>query len=138
MMASWRPLPTLTDENRFFWISGADGRLHFLHCASCDYFVHPPAPVCPKCLADQLAPKPVSGRATIRSVTINHQPWGPGLPVPYAIAIVGIDEQEDLNLTTNIIGIAAAEVRIGMKVEVTFEARGEIYVPLFQRASTSQ
>jgi uncharacterized OB-fold protein len=137
-MASWRPLPPLTEENRFFWTGGVDGRLRFQHCPACDYFIHPPAPVCPKCLTDRLAPKPVSGHATIRSVTINHQPWGPGLPVPYAIAIVGLDEQEDLNLTTNIVGIAAEEVRIGMTVEVTFEVRGDIHIPLFRPASTSQ
>ena len=131
-MASWRPLPSLTAENRFFWTAGADGRLRLQHCPACDYFIHPPAPICPKCLSEHVAPKAVSGRATIRSVTVNHQPWGPGLPVPYAIAIVGLDEQEDLNLTTNIVGLAAEDVRIGLRVEVAFEAWGEIQVPLFR------
>jgi uncharacterized OB-fold protein len=132
MMASWRPLPALNDENRFFWTSGADGKLRFLHCSACDYFVHPPAPVCPKCLRSEPAPKAVSGHATVRSVTVNHQPWGPGLPVPYAIAIVGLDEQADLNLTTNIVGLPAEHVRVGDKVRVTFEQHGEVHVPLFE------
>lgn len=134
MTETWRPLPTLTEDNRFFWTSGADGKLRFLHCDACSYFVHPPAPVCPKCLSESVAPKAVSGQATVRSVTINHQAWGPGLETPYAIAIVGLAEQDDLNLTTNIVGAPYDEVKIGMPVQVTFEARGEIYVPLFEPA----
>lgn len=131
-MASWRPLPELNEENKFFWKSGADGNLRFLHCAPCDYYIHPPAPVCPQCLASTPTPKVVSGRAAVRSVTVNHQPWGPGLPVPYAIAIVGMDEQDDLNLTTNIVGIDAQAVARGDRVKVVFEQRDDIYVPLFE------
>jgi uncharacterized OB-fold protein len=132
MMASWRPLPELDELNGFFWRSGADGQLRFLHCAACDYFVHPPSAMCPKCLEASLAPKGVSGLATVRSVTVNHQPWGPGLPVPYVIAIVEMVEQAGLNLTTNIVGDAPQVVRIGDRVRVLFEPRGEIHVPLFE------
>jgi uncharacterized OB-fold protein len=132
MMASWRPLPELDELNDFFWKSGADGHLRFLHCEACDYFVHPPSPMCPKCLDARLAPKVVSGLATVRSVTVNHQPWGPGLPVPYVIAIVEMDEQEALNLTTNVVCAAPEVVRIGDRVRILFEQRGEIHVPLFE------
>jgi len=131
-MAPWRPLPALDDLNGFFWRSGADGKLRFLHCEACDYYIHPPLPVCPKCLGAEPQPKSVSGHATVRSVTINFQPWGPGLPPSYAIAIVGMDEQDDLNLTTNIIGILPEDVRIGARVGVTFEQREEVFVPLFK------
>ena len=30
-----RPLPMLTESNRFFWTSGADGKLRFLRCTAC-------------------------------------------------------------------------------------------------------
>jgi uncharacterized OB-fold protein len=131
-MASWRPLPELDELNGFFWRSGVDGKLRFLHCAACDYYIHPPLPLCPKCMVAEPQPKPVSGRATVRSVTINSQPWGPGLPPSYAIAIVGMDEQADLNLTTNIVGIAPEDVRIGARVQVVFEQREDVFVPLFE------
>ena len=45
-----RPLPMLTDSNRFFWTSGADGKLRFLRCTQCQNYLHPPVPVCDKCL----------------------------------------------------------------------------------------
>ena len=134
MSQPWRPLPKLDDENRFFWTSGADGKLRFLHCDACDYYIHPPAPVCPKCLGDGLAPKAVSGRASVRAVTINHQPFVPGVATPFAIAVVNIAEQDDVNLTTNILDAAPDAVTTGMPVQVVFEQRGEVFVPLFKPA----
>ena len=128
----YRPLPALTEENRFFWTSGADGQLRFLRCDR-GHYVHPPAPICRTCLSRALEPVPVSGRGIVKSVTVNHQPVGPAFPVPYAIAIVELEEQEGLNLTTNIVDVDPSAIAIGMPVRVTFETHGEIHVPLFER-----
>jgi uncharacterized OB-fold protein len=40
----FRVQPALDDENRFFWTSGEDGRLRFLRCQTCGYYLHPPLP----------------------------------------------------------------------------------------------
>jgi uncharacterized OB-fold protein len=123
--------PRLDRDNEFFWTSGADGKLRLLRCTDCRMFVHPPAPVCPKCLGSDLAPEAVSGRATIASFTVNHQEWIPGSG-HYVIAWVAIDEQPDVRLTTNIVGIDENDVEIGMPVQVVFEKLGEaVYLPLF-------
>jgi len=135
MIAPWRPLPELNEENAYFWKSGADGHLRFLHCRPCDYFIHPPSPVCPQCLEFTPKPNVVSGKATVRSVPINYLPWGSGLPTPYAIAIVGLDEQDDLNLTTNVVGTEPHAVRRGDRVKVVFEGHGVTHVPLFEPAA---
>ena len=74
----------------------------------------------------------VSGRAHVLTCTVNHQPWIPGIPLPYTIAIVEIVEQKSLRLMTNIVGCAPEEVRIGMPVRVTFEAHDDVYIPLFE------
>jgi uncharacterized OB-fold protein len=73
----------------------------------------------------------VSGRATLHSVTVNHQPWD-GTGDVYVIGLVAIDEQPDVRLTTNIVGIDADDVRIGMPVEVVFEDHAPVFVPLFR------
>ncbi|HSS10835.1 MAG TPA: Zn-ribbon domain-containing OB-fold protein, partial [Acidimicrobiales bacterium] len=117
----FRILPRLTQDNQFFWTSGADGRLRFLRCQSCGDYVHPPAPICPECLTKTLVPEPVSGRATVATYTVNVQPWIPGFDPPYVIAIVEIEEQPSVRLTTNIVGCSPEDVRIGMPVEVVFE-----------------
>ena len=129
----FRVLPAVTDTNRHFWTGGAGGELRFLRCQDCRYYVHPPTPICPICLSKDLAPEAVSGRATVHSVTVNHQPWLPGFDPPYAIAIVDIEEQEGLRLTTNIVGCGPDDVEVGMPVRVTFEEYDDdVWLPLFE------
>jgi uncharacterized OB-fold protein len=126
-----RPLPS--DANRFFWTSGADQQLRMLRCEQCQYWVHPPSPVCPECLSQSLQPSALSGKASILSYTVNHQTWMPGLEEPYVIAIVALDEQEGLRLTTNIIGSQPEDVRIGDRLTVCFEQCDDVWLPLFTR-----
>ncbi len=131
-----RLLPRLDEQNRFFWTSGADGRLRFLRCQECSSFVHPPSPRCPSCLGDDLAPEVVSGRARVVSYTLNVQQWIPGSE-PYLIGLVAIEEQPDVRLSTNLVGIEPEEVRIGQEVEVVFEHCDDVYLPLFRPARGS-
>ena len=127
----FRVLPTTDEPSGFFWTSGADGELRFLRCSSCSYLIHPPAPICPQCHSRDAEPAVVSGRGTIHSFTINHQPWD-GAGDVYVIGLVEIAEQADVRLTTNIVGIDPDDVRIGMPVEVVFEDHDPVFVPLFQ------
>ena len=133
----FRLLPRLDDTNEFFWTSGADGRLRVLRCQTCGYYINPPAPICPVDLSKDLAPEPVSGRATVHTFTVNHQQWIPGYDPPYVIAIVEIDEQRDVRLMTNVVGCPPEEVHIGMPVQVTFDQHDDVWLPLFEPAPAS-
>jgi len=130
--APQRPSPALTLENRFFWTSGADGRLRFQRCQACRTYVHPPQPYCPTCLSDRLEAEAVSGRATVAACTVNHHRWRPGFDPPYVVAIVEIEEAPYVRLTTNIVGCAPESVEIGQPVQVRFEQVGETWLPLFE------
>jgi uncharacterized protein len=132
----FRVPPLLDDVNEFFWTSGRDGTLRFLHCGECDYYIHPPAPICPRCLNRRVEPKAVSGRATVFSYTVNHQPWD-GSPDPYVVGLVEIAEQDDLRLTTSIVGCEPDEVQIGMPVRVVFEDMDPVFLPLFEPEGAS-
>ena len=132
----FRVLPRLGRDTEFFWTSGADGRLRFLACTTCGYIVHPPSPICPICRTKTLEPTAVSGRATVATFTINHQPWIPTFDPPYVVAIVEIEEQPSVRLTTNIVGCALDDVYIGMPVEVVFEQLRRRVAPAL-RASRS-
>lgn len=127
-----RMLPRLDEENRFYWTGGADGTLRMLRCGDCTFWVHPPLPVCPRCRSKALAPAALSGRGEVFSYTLNCKPWGPGLEVPYAIAVVALDEQEGLHLTTNIVDCPAQDVRIDMRVTVTFVQDEDVWLPMFR------
>jgi uncharacterized protein len=128
----FRVLPRVTPENEHFWRGGEVGELRFLRCANDGYLVHPPAPLCPRCLSRDLAPHAVSGRATVATYTVNHQPWIPGFDPPYVIAIVQIEEQDDLRLMTNVVNCDLGEVRIGLPVQVVFEHHDDVWIPLFE------
>ncbi|MCW8158437.1 DNA-binding protein [Stutzerimonas xanthomarina] len=129
--ATHRTLPELNDLNRAFWTGGKDQQLLIQRCSDCRFWIHPGGIICPKCLSRNLTPVPVSGLATIEAVTVNYQPWSVDQKVPYAIAIVSLDEQQGLNLTTNIIGCPPESAFIGQRVRVVFEAAEDVYLPLF-------
>jgi len=132
-MGAPRVLPRLDAENRFFWTGGADGKLRFLRCQECETFIHPPRPVCRKCLSENVAPQTVPGTGSVDTFTINYQEWRPGLATPYAIARVAIDGAPGVYLTTNIVGCDDETVEIGDRVRAKFEKHGEIYLPLFEK-----
>lgn len=134
---SKRPLPMLTDSNRFFWTSGADGRLRFLRCTVCLNYIHPPVPVCDKCLSMEQEVVVVSGRATLAAVTVNHQMWIPTIEPPYVIGLVEIEEQPSVRLTTNIVGCDAADACIGMPLQVDFEEHEDVFLPVFRPAESN-
>jgi uncharacterized OB-fold protein len=129
----FRLLPAVTPENEHFWRGGRDGELRFLHCGACDHYVHPPSPRCPECLTEDLSARAVSGRARVHAYTENHQPWIPGFDPPYLIAIVAIEEQPELRLTTNLVHCSADDVCVDMPVRVVFEAHeDDVFLPLFE------
>lgn len=129
-----RPLPQLTDSNRFFWTSGEDGKLRFLKCDDCASLIHPPVPICGNCLSRRQSVTEVTGRATLAAVTVNHQQWMPMIEPPYVIALVEIEEQPDVRLTTNIVDCAEENLRIGMPLQVAFEHYEDVYLPVFRPA----
>jgi uncharacterized OB-fold protein len=128
---SLRLLPRLDEDNRFFWTSGQDGVLRLLRCNACQSFFHPPGPICPRCLSRDVAPQAVSGRGHVETYSVNHQQWIPGSD-SYIIAWVSIDEQPDIRLTTNLVGIEPEDLRMGLPVAVEFEHSDDVYLPLFR------
>lgn len=131
-----RKLPLLNADTAPFWQGGANGLLNMCHCAGCQRFFHPPAPICPQCLSSKVGPRAVSGKGIVVSFTVNHQAWTPTLPVPYVVAIVELVEQPGLRFVSNIVGIAPDEVRIDMPVKVTFEQVEDVWIPLFEPDTT--
>lgn len=72
----------------------------------------------------------VSGRGTIYTFTVNHQQWVEDQS-PYVIAIVELEEQQGLRLTTNVVNCDVDEMAIGASVVVRFVARNSVWYPVF-------
>jgi hypothetical protein len=64
--------------------------------------------------------------------TVNRYPWLEGWAVPYVAAVVELDDQPGLRVTSNLVDVAPSDVEIGMPVEVTFSHEGSYWVPLFR------
>ena len=78
---------------------------------------------------------PVSGRGEIYSFNVMHQVYHPGFAaeVPYAVVLVKLAEGP--KMLSNVVGIDAHAVRIGMPVQVVFEPLSdEITLPKFAPA----
>src|SRR6201993_3121718 len=135
---SGRPLPLVTDENEFFWTSGAEGTLRLQECRACESLIHPPAPVCRYCRSRDLGVRAVSGKATLAGFTVNHRFSLPGLPAPYVVAQVAIAEDPRVRLTTNIVECDPDRLELGQQVEVVFEQIENVWLPLFRPVADAE
>jgi acetyl-CoA acetyltransferase/uncharacterized OB-fold protein len=125
-------LPAVTEWNRFYWTSGSDGTLRLQSCQACGCLQHPPSPLCRACGADHPVPQQVSGRGTVQSHTTNYQPWSADALEPYSVAVVALDEDPSIRITTNIVGCDPEQVRVGMRVRVKFEQVEDVWLPRFE------
>ncbi len=132
MTSARQPLPLVTSENEFFWTAGADGTLKLQECLDCAALIHPPQPVCRYCRGQHLGVREVSGRAILAGFTVNHRFSLPGLPAPYVVAQVAIDEDPRIRLTTNIVDCDPEQLELGRPVEVVFEHVEDVWLPLFR------
>jgi uncharacterized OB-fold protein len=137
MSTPGRPLPAITMDNEFFWTAGADGVLRLQECRDCTALIHPPQPVCRYCRGMNMGVRDVSGRATLAGFTVNHRFSLPGLPAPYVVAQVAINEDPRVRLTTNIIDCDPDQLELGQQVEVAFENIEDVWLPLFRPAPDS-
>jgi uncharacterized OB-fold protein len=68
----------------------------------------------------------------VAAFTINQHPWFEGFPPPYVVAMVELDDEPGVRLTTNVVDCPVDEVTVGMPVEVVFEEREDVWIPLFR------
>ena len=132
---STKAAPVPTPETQPYWDGCAAGELRLQRCTHCDAHYFPPRPFCPDCLSDEVTWEALSGRGTLHTYVINHRA-APGFEAPYAIAVVQLEEGP--RLMSNIVGLdqTPEALVLDMALEVTFEARGDVTVPLFRPVGT--
>jgi uncharacterized protein len=136
MMISGKPVPVPTPETQPFWDGCAEGELRIQRCADCTTAFFYPRPVCPACGSVNVEWFTASGQATLYSYLINHRP-APGFEDdgPYAIAVVQLAEGP--RMMTSLTGVpnTPEDLVLDMPLRVTFERRGDVWLPVFTPSS---
>jgi acetyl-CoA acetyltransferase/uncharacterized OB-fold protein len=126
-----RILPEVMPWTEFYWTSGQDGKLRFKRCTACGALLHPPGPACQYCRSRDLEVTEVSGLARLIGFTHNIQFGLPGIPPPYTLGHVAIEEDDRVRLTTRIVDADPDTLRIGQQMKVVFENVEDVWLPLF-------
>lgn len=133
-MSQHLPPPVVNPDSQAYWDGAREDRLLIRKCKSCGVTHFLPRYLCPACWSTELDWIPASGRGTVHSYTvIRRAPLAEFVDkVPYVVAL--IDLEEGPRMMANILGEDALNTRIGDRVEVRFESRGEnAKVPQFIR-----
>ena len=128
---SAKPVPVATDSTRPYWDGTARGELWIQRSKNTENYVFYPRAYSPFSLDDELEWVQVSGRATLDSYVISQRP-APGFEAPYAIAIVKLEE--GVRMLSSIVGVEPVpeNLILDMPLQVEFETRGEMSVPVFR------
>lgn len=111
--------PLLTTQNQAYFEAAAAGRLIVERCADCACEIFPPRGVCRKCRGRNLDPAVVTGPGVVHSWTVNHQPWMPGMEVPFALALVEFPHHPGVRVPGRVTG-DLDRLDVGAPVDIGF------------------
>ena len=116
-----------------YWEACRRGELLYQRCAACGEVNMKPARVCASCGDGELTWERSDGRGTLYSWTVVWRPQHPSFQVPYAPAIVRLDE--GFWMMTAIIGCDSDALAADMPVVVDFHpASDDVVLPYFRPA----
>ena len=125
------PRPSITHDNAFFW-EGVKQRKLLIQSFG-GRLVHPPLPACPETGSLDWTAVEASGRGTIHSFVIMHQPQLPGFDYPLPVVLVELEE--GVRIVANMIGAKPEDVAIGKAVTLDFvEVEPDYILPAFRLA----
>lgn len=129
-----KPLPLLRGMTKEFYDHCKNGELRFQRCTDCGKWRHVPREMCAKCGSWNWEWARSSGRGELFTWTVVQRVMHPAFPddVPYAPAVIQM--QEGVRLVSWVIDCPPEELKMGMPVEVVFDAvTDEVTLPRFKR-----
>lgn len=129
------PLPIPEHDAQPFWKACNREELLMQRCKACQRFRWLPRPMCPHCNSMEQEWVQMSGRGKVYTWTVITHPVHPAAvsQVPYNVVQVQLEEQPDLLMVSNLVGVRNEEIRFDMPVEVVFEELAPgVKVPKFK------
>lgn len=125
------PRPAITHDNEFYWEGLNQRKLLFQSCEG--RLRHPPGPMDPVSGSLDFDIVEASGRGTIHSFVVMHQPRLPGFEYPLPVVLVELEE--GVRIVANMIDAKPDDVAIGRAVTADFvEVEPGYVLPAFRFA----
>jgi uncharacterized OB-fold protein len=124
--ASPRPQPVATAETQPYWEAAREHRLVVQRCRHCGRHQFYPRGFCTACLADELEWVEVRGAGSIYTFTICRIAAHPAMTVPYAVALIDLDE--GVRMLANIVDCDLGLIRAEARVAVRFQAMEDGFI----------
>lgn len=129
--AGIRPAPKPSSMTREFWDGAKQGKLMLQYCRDTGKFQFYPRPVSIYTGRRNLEWREASGKGSVYTHTVTHRGPAPFRGIaPYIIVTVELDE--GVRIMSNLVNCEPDDVRIGMRVRVTWTPTGEYRFPLFE------
>lgn len=125
-----RLAPTINRDNQFFYDGLRQHKLLIQRCAECATLRVPPRPMCGRCQSLSWDAVESTGRGTVYSFVIPHYPPLPLFDYPYVVALVELDE--GVRVVSNLRDVDPNDVKVGMAIEVFYEAFNDDELVLHQ------
>jgi len=125
------PAPVPGPHSEPYWDGCRQGELRFLRCDGCAAAQPKPTMLCRRCRGRSLSWTPSGGRGVLYSWTVVWRPQHPTFRVPYAPAIVDLDE--GFSVLSAVVGCRPEDLAVDLAVAVEFHAISEtITLPYFR------
>ncbi len=125
------PVPNPSPASKPYWEGAARGELLYQRCDDCGTIALRPGTVCGSCLGRNLSWPRSAGLGSLYSWTVVWRPQQPAFRVPYAPAIVALDE--GFRMMSAVVGCEPEELRADLPLAVEFHpASDDISLPYFR------
>ena len=134
MTDATRPLPSLAEPDTGpFWQATKAHELRYQVCDDCDAVVFYARRHCTACVGGALSWRTSKGEGAIYSysvVQLSRHPFF-GQKIPYAVALIDLDE--GFRMLSSVVGVTdpVAELSVGQRVALEWEDHDEVAIPLF-------
>jgi len=125
------PVPNPSTASKPYWEGCARGELLYQRCDGCGTIALRPGTVCGSCLSTSLSWVRSTGQGSLYSWTVVWRPQRPSFTVPYAPAIVTLDE--GFRMVSSIVGCEPEDLTADMALAVEFHpASDAVSLPYFR------
>jgi len=128
------PVPNPSAASRPYWEAAKRGELVYQRCDECGTIAARPATICGECLSRSLSWARSAGSGALYSWTVVWRPPHPSFTVPYAPAVVELDE--GWRMMSAVVGCSPDDLGPGLRLAVEFHpASDEISLAYFRPVS---